>query len=136
MSRRENELQGEFAEQAVADEYDLDHAPGESDWYDCVDPSTGTKYEVKSTHRTLANGAGGRFRLWSDQHRSLAAADGQATAWYVFVLLDSSGNVADMRRMRPATVTKLVHANGGTWNRAGHTERESEQHKIPHTEVF
>jgi len=130
-----NQRQGEFAEQVVADEFEVEHVPGESEWYDCVDPNTGTKYEVKSTHETVSDGATGRFRLWADQHRSLAAADGQATAWYVFVLLDDDGNVADLRRTRPSTVTKLVHQQGGTWNRSGH-DRGSEQHKIPWTEVF
>ncbi|WP_338905229.1 hypothetical protein [Salinibaculum marinum] len=98
-----NERQGAFAEEWVAREYGLDHAPHEADWYDAVHPSTGTKYEVKSTHRTVDNGATGRFRLWEDQHRSLAGAEGSdgQTAYYAFVLLDVDGEVVDVQRRHP-----------------------------------
>lgn len=133
-----NEQQGEFAERVVAREFDLDHAPAEAEWYDCVDPSTGTKYEVKSATETLDNGASGRFRLWGDQHRSLAgaaSADGQ-TAWYVFVLLGEDGDVLEIRRMRPQTVTRVIHDDGGAWNRAGHADRGDDQHKIPWEQVI
>lgn len=133
MRRRANEEQGAFAEQFVADHYDLEHRPDETDWYDCVNPRTGTKYEVKSTHETLASGASGRFRLWEDQHRSLTASDGQATAWYVFVLLSESGEVVEVRRMKPSTVTTAV---AGEWNKAGHDERTGRQHKLRINQVF
>ncbi|WP_380681109.1 hypothetical protein [Salinigranum sp. GCM10025319] len=131
--RRANEEQGAFAEQLVASRYNLDHVPNEADWYDCVNPRTGTKYEVKSTHETLASGASGRFRLWEDQHHSLTVSDGQATAWYAFVLLSRTGEVVDVRRMKPSTVTEIV---GGDWNRAGHSERDGRQYKLPADEVF
>ena len=82
---------------------------------------------------TLSSGASGRFRLWEDQHRSLTASDGQATAWYAFVLLSGTGEVVDVRRMKPSTVTEIV---GGDWNRADHAERDGRQHKLPADEVF
>jgi hypothetical protein len=133
--RRQNEEQGRFAEEVVADHFDLEHRPDETEWYDAVNPRTGTKYEVKSTHVELDSSATGRFRLWEDQHRSLAASDGQATAWYAFVLLEN-GDVKEIRRMRPSTVTSLIHEGGGSWNRAGHQERDSAQHKLPWEMVF
>lgn len=133
-TRRPNERQGEFAAEVVADEFDLDVENGVEDWYDAVDPSTGTKYEVKSTHRTLESGASGRFRLWEDQHRSLVAAEGAdgQTAYYGFVVLEENGEVQNVVRRRPTTVTKIVD---GEWNRADHSEREGRQHKIPWYEV-
>lgn len=115
--------QGERAEKFVAREYDLDHTP-EADWYDCINPRTGTKYEVKSAEK------GRRFRLWENQHRSLTAAEGQNAAWYVF-LVDGG----DMRRVKPSTVTQWVNQRGG-WNRAGHDRRDGRQHKLPISEVF
>ncbi|WP_162562457.1 hypothetical protein [Salinigranum rubrum] len=131
--RRANEEQGAFTEQLVADRYDLEHRPDEADWYDCVNPRTGTKYEVKSTHETLASGASGRFRLWEDQHRSLTVSDGQVTAWYVFVLLSETGEVVEVRRMKPSTVTEIVD---GEWNQAGHRKRKSRQHKLHFGKLF
>lgn len=130
-----NERQGEFATEYVADEYDLEVENDVTDWYDAVAPSTGTKYEVKSTHQTLASGATGRFRLWEDQHRSLVAAEsaeGQ-TAWYAFVLLDDNDSVQDVVRRKPSTVTGIV---GGEWNRAEHDDRGDGQHKVPWYQVF
>jgi len=124
-----NERQGTFAEEYVANSYGLEHAPGEADWYDAVHPERGTKYEVKSTH------TGGRFRLWEGQVRSLVASDGQGTAWIAFVLLDANGNVVDVQRRKPSTVLQLVNDRGG-FNRAGHQERDSRQHKLPEEEVM
>jgi len=128
-TERPNERQGTFAEAYVAESYGLEHAPGETDWYDAVHSERGTKYEVKSTH------TGGRFRLWEGQVRSLVASDGQGTAWIAFVLLDQGGNVVDVQRRKPSTVLGLVNDRGG-WNRAGHQERDDRQHKLPEEEVM
>lgn len=128
-----NERQGAYGEQWIADRDDLDHRPNEADWYDCVNPRTGTKHEAKTTDE--ADPSGGRFRVWEDQHRSLAAANAAGVAWYDFLLLND-GEVVAHRRMKPSTVTKLVHANDGKWNRAGHHDRDGRQHKIPVEEVF
>jgi hypothetical protein len=133
-----NRRQGAFAERYVAESYDLDHRPNEADWYDCVHPR-GTKYEVKSTTETYSgeysDGATGRFRLWEDQHRSLTAAEGSEgqTAWYAFVLLDTDGEVVDVVRRKPSTVTEIV---AGNWNQAGHAERNGRQRKLPWPEVM
>lgn len=130
-----NERQGEFATRQVAEEFGLDVENDVAEWYDAVDPSTGTKFECKSTHQQLEDGATGRFRLWEDQHRSLtsaAAADGQ-TAWYGFVVLDEDNDVKHLVRRKPSTVTKIV---GGEWNRAEHVERKSRQHKVPWYEAI
>lgn len=134
-----NERQGTFAEEYIADEYGLEHRPDETHWFDCVDPSTGTKYEVKSTTTEYSGeyseGATGRFRLWLDQHRSLVAAQASEdqTAYYAFVLLDTNGKIEDVARRRPTTVTKIVD---GDWNRADHADRDSRQHKVPWYEVY
>lgn len=127
MTLYSNQRQGRFAAEFVADEYDLDYRPDEADWYDCVNPRTGTKYEVKSTD-------GGRFRLWEDQIRSLRASDARGTAWVAFVLLDG-GNVVDLARKEPATVAKIVAERSG-WNRAGHEKREGRQYKLPEYTIF
>lgn len=137
MSATPNERQGTFAVEIVADVHDLVVDEASAEWYDAVDPSTGTKYECKSTHKTLDSGATGRYRLWYDQHRRLAGRDGQpdATAWYAFVLLDDSGDVVDVVRRKPSTVTTIVHEAGGAWNRAGHHDRGDGQHKVPWRQV-
>lgn len=129
-----NVRQGAFAEKYAANSYGLEHVPNETEWYDCVDESTGTRYEVKSTTREYSGeyseGATGRFRVWEDQHRSLTNAEGAEThtAWYVFIVLDEDGEVEHIVRRKPSTVTKIVD---GEWNRANHAERNSRQHKIP-----
>ena len=138
-----NERQGAFAEEYVANSYDLEHVPNVSEWYDCVHPFTGTKYEVKSTEKRIGDDypADGRFRLWEDQHRSLAGAEGaeNQTAYYAFVLLDDGGDVVDVQRRHPSTVTRILDErtdDGSPWNQAGHTERDGAQYKLPYTEVF
>lgn len=114
------------AEEFVVEEYNLEHAPNEpgEGWYDAINPRTGAKYQVKSAQKDR------RFRLWEDQHRSLTAAEGQNSAWYVFVV---SGK--EPRRVKPSTVTRWVRERGG-WNRAGHELRSGRQHKLPVSEVF
>jgi hypothetical protein len=128
--RPANRRQGDFAVEVVADEYGLVVDQHSAEWYDAVHPSSGAKYEVKSTHRELASGEPGKFRLWRDQHRSLAAATARGVAWYAFVLLDSDDDVVRTQRRKPSTVGYKVRDRGG-WNTAGHAERESPQHKIP-----
>ncbi|WP_436929114.1 hypothetical protein [Halosimplex halobium] len=90
---------------------------------------------MKSTHETLASGAAGRFRLWEDQHRSLATAEGAEgqTVWDAFLLFDENGDVVDVVRRKPSTVTEIV---GGEWNDAGHASRDGRQRKIPWDKVI
>jgi hypothetical protein len=137
MSRkRKSKVQGDnfdgFAESLVAEEYGLSELT-DSDWYDCVLRSTGTKYEVKSTSSRIRSGPG-RFRLWEQQHRSLTTAEGQNAAWYAFVLLDLDDGVVRIQRRRPSTVTGIINGRGG-WNRSGH-QSKGRQHKLPIDEVF
>lgn len=125
---------GEVAEELAAEELNLAHAPREETWYDLRPYShqeKSTKIEVKSAHRRVGDDypAAGRFRVRRDQHRSLAASDGQSTAWYAFVLFDEETGDVVIQKRRPSTVTKIVDERGG-WNRAGHEEFD-EQHKLP-----
>lgn len=126
-----------LAELLVAEHYDVLHAPDETDWYDCRNQRTGTKFEVKST-RTSIDGedpstfvdVAGRFRLWRSQVRSLLASDARGTAWIVFVLFDEDRTPVALKRMRPGTVSSLVDE----WNESGH--EMGPQHKVPISEVF
>ena len=126
---------GTFAQMLVAAHFGVSHAPDRAEWFDAVDEDRGTKFEVKSTHRTLDNGAPGRFRLWRSQLRSLLNSDAQGTAWVVFVLLDRDGNPVDHRRMRSSTVWRLVREEFGGWDKSGHEEM-GEQQKIPVDAIF
>ena len=127
----QGDLFHELAETIVAEEFGLSEF-NDSEWYDCILKSTGTKYEVKSTSDRIRSGKG-RFRLWESQHRSLTAAEGQNMAWYAFVLLDTSDGVIRIQRMRPSTVTGIIRDRGG-WNRSGHSK--GKQHKLPIGAVF
>jgi len=128
-----NSDRGATAAHAVADRYGLEIES--TPWYDAIHPETGTKYEVKATSRRLDDGSTGRFRLWEGQHRSLVASDAQATAWYAFVRLSQSGDVLDVQRRRPSTVTRLVRERGG-WYDAGHEGKDGRQFKLAHDAVF
>jgi hypothetical protein len=132
--RRANEEQGRFATNLVADQYDLEVDTETADWYDAINPRTGAKWEVKSTHKELASGEPGRFRLWRDQLLSLRAADARGTGWMAFVLFDESDDVVAVQRRKPATVARQVRERGG-WNEAGHAKRGGPQHKLPWMEV-
>ena len=130
-SRHPNRQQGRFAEKHVADRFDLEHTPDETNWFDAVNPRTGTKVEVKSTTDEIVGRDGtmvpGEFRLWRDQHRSLLASDTRGTAWYAFVLLDDDGHVLEVQRRRPSTVTDVIDE----WVTGGHDERDGPQAKVP-----
>jgi hypothetical protein len=122
----EHTERGLRGEKYVARRDDLE--PAEVDWCDLRNPRTGSAHEVKVAE------PGRRFRLWEDQHRSLAAAHGQNAAWYQFLVVVDSGNVLKERRAHVPTVTRIVSERGG-WNQSGH-KRESRQHKLPVSEIF
>jgi hypothetical protein len=130
-NQKQAKAQGEFATEAVVDEYDLIKDNATADWFDARAPS-GARYEVKSTTVKIGDDdRPGRFRLWKDQHESLQGYRSQGTAWYAFVLLDD-GRVVDIQRRKPQTVTKAVEkVGGGEWNEANHHDRYSQQKKVP-----
>jgi len=120
-----------LAEELVAETYRLEHTPDRADWFDALNPRTGTKYEVKSCLRDVGEDypAAGRFRVRRDQTRSLTASSAHGAAWYCFVLVDYDAGAIYLQRRKPATVSRIVHEHGG-WNRAGHEEFEY-QNKLP-----
>ena len=124
-SHRHND-RGRRSEDYIRRKHDLEECP--EDWCDAINPRTGSRHEVKTCL------PGKRFRLWEDNHRSLAAAHGQNAAWYYFVVVTKSGNVVREKRMKAPTVTRLVNERGG-WNKSGH-RRGSRQLKIPESEIF
>jgi len=122
---------GALAERAVADRWDLE--VDRSEWFDLRNPRTGSKYQVKRAESKQGDDDG-RFRVFRGPHRSLAASDGQATAWYVFVLYSADGGrVVAMQRRKPSTVTQIVAEMGG-WSESGHTAYREEK-KIPVSKV-
>lgn len=124
----------ELAEDLVVDEFGLE--VDRVDWYDAVHPNTDAKTQTKSTSSTVGQSypGDGRFRVWEEQHRSLTTSEGQAVAWYAFVLLHEDEGEIWIRRMKPTTVTQIVRERGG-WNASGHSSYDR-QHKIPWPEVF
>jgi len=126
-----------LAEELVAEEYGLSEFT-DADWYDCVDRDSGVKYEVKSTSSEINSSryrARGRFRLWQEQHRSMAASQGaNGVGWYAFVLLELDEGVIRIQRRKPSTITRIVNDRGG-WNQSGH-ETKGKQHKIPISSVM
>jgi hypothetical protein len=151
MVRRADEKAGDdngaFAEVLVAELFDVRRVD-EADWYDLRHPDRGTKYEVKAAQTTIDGEdpdsyveVPGRFRVWKGQTRSLinaSAAEGQ-TAWYVFVLLDSSGDPLELRRVKPSTVWRWVteEFGSGGWDESGHASEDRDlQQKLPVGVVF
>lgn len=126
----------ELAEELVAEEYGLRGLSRDADWWDVRHPTSGAKFEVKSTSTSIGDRfeADGRFRVWKGQTRSLIASDAQGTAWYAFVLLDERDGVIRIQRRRPSTVQAIVDERGG-WNESGH-ESMGPQHKLPIDEVI
>jgi hypothetical protein len=137
---------GVFASVLVAELFDLVHDNDSADWYDCRNPRTGTKFEVKSMEATIDGRdedsrveVDGRFRLWESQMRSLAnaaGADGQS-AWVVFVLLDERGDPVNLRRVKVSTVYSWVHDEMDGWDESGHDNEDlGRQQKLPAEVVF
>jgi len=125
----------DVAEEIVAEEYGLEGLALDPDWWDLRHPDRPTKHQVKSTSTTVGEKypGDGRFRLWESQTESLARSDGQAVAWYTFVLLDESAGLLRLRRAKPSTVAGWVESRGG-WNQSGHPM--GRQHKLPWSVVF
>lgn len=120
---------GHHAERHVLEEFDLEKdTDPDRGWADLENPRTGARYQVKSA--TTRDVGEPNVRLWEDHHRSLVAANARGTAWYVFVRLDRAGRCLWMQRRAPESVTSEVRRLGG-WNKAGHTERDARQLKIP-----
>lgn len=127
-----------LAERIAAAVYGATHDADSAEWYDAVDESSGTKYEVKSAHKDIGDDypAAGRFRLRKGQIRSLINsrhAGDSGSSWVVFVLFEHDQPV-DINRMHASTVLDLVKERGG-WNRAGHDEFDC-QHKLDIGAVF
>lgn len=145
---RAGDDEGLFAELLTAEVFDVRHDNSKA-WYDCRHPSTGTKYESRSTHRQIDNPSGevdGRYRMWEDAHRRLAGAEGAEgqTAYYVFVLFGGDSDPSEssqpiaMRRMHPSTVTRILRErsdDGAAWHQSGH-DSKGRQHKLPWDEVI
>lgn len=139
--------EGLFAELLAAEVYDVRHDNSEA-WYDCRNSNTGTKFEVRSTHKRIDNPdheVSGRFRMWEKPHRRLAGAQGAKgqTAYYVFVVFEGESSPSEtsqpvaMRRAKPSTVTRILSDrsdDGTAWHRSGH-ESKGRQHKLPYEEV-
>lgn len=150
LAERANGDDALFAELLVAEIFDVRHDNSEA-WYDAKHPSTGTKYETKSTHETVENPeteVTGRFRLWEAAHRRIAGAEGaeDQTAWYAFVLFEGDSDPIEssqptrLRRMHPSTVTSILRERGPpeddvAWSPSGH-QSKGRQHKLPWTEVL
>jgi len=131
MNRQGRHPNADTAENFAAAQYDLTLTP-EADWHDAI-ADNGTKYEVKGAEKEKRSGRQGRFRIWEDNHHSLSVSNGQANAWYVFVVIEN-GTVLDHRRTQPQTITRIINDRGG-WNRSGHS-RGGRQHKLPISELF
>jgi len=103
--------------------------------FDISNSDTGSLGEVKSTAETLQSGATGRFRLWKKQHEKLLRADRERSAFYVFILWDTSERPVTARLVRrnPADVGHTIGARGG-WSASGHSM--GPQKKVPWSWVF
>lgn len=125
---------GSLAERLAAEQYDGYGQLHDSGPFDLA-KETGAVAEVKSTATSLSDGAGGRFRLWQDQHESLLRQDRDGTGDYIFVLFDVDGRdvTARMLLSKPSRIGRQIGARGG-WNRSGH--RAGPQHKLPYSAVF
>lgn len=96
---------------------------------------SGSVMECKSAQSVIENGEDGRFRLFKSQHERLVRADRNGSAFYVFVLFDTSTRQisAKMKRMNPADIGNSIAGRGG-WYNAGH--RAGKEYKLPIEAVF
>jgi len=108
---------------AVIEKWDLEEDQHTKKWYDAVNPRTGARYEVKSTH------VDGRFRFWKDDLNSLKGYQSQGTAWVALVVFDSRDRVSTIQRRRPGIVLQAIQKAGG-WNTGGHAGRPGKQKKL------
>lgn len=124
---------GELAEDIVETVWNLEDESGE--WYDLTHPTTGARYEVKSTSSEIGDKypGDGRFRVWESQTKSLLASDRTNVAWYVFVFMDEDAGLLRIQRRKPSTVQKIVRKSGG-WNQSGHSM--GRQYKLPYRDVM
>jgi len=120
----------ELAEDIVESIYNL---KGDKDtWFDLRHPTTGAKYQVKSTTSKIGEYYlnEGRFRIWQSQNKSMMGSDNANIAWYAFVLFDKNSGYLYVQRRKPKTVNKIVRESGG-WNESGHDMGRQYKVRIP-----
>lgn len=124
---------GEYAENLVEYEYS-GYLQSLAENFDLANRN-GSVLECKSAQSVLENGEDGRFRLFKSQHTRLVRKDRNGSAFYVFVLFDTSSRQisAKMKRMNPADVGRSIAARGGFYN-AGHVA--GKEYKLPIEAVF
>ena len=127
-TQRSNRAASSFIESEVVAAYSgFKNSFTDTNKYD-IAGSGDTIGEVKHCFRRLSNGSKGRFRLFKPQHDYLVRYDRDATAYYVFVLIEPDRGRLRMIRQKPAAVGRIVGARGG-WHRSGHSA--GKQHKLP-----
>jgi len=115
---------GALAEQYARERYGLD---ADHDYSHDARTDDGRPVEVKAAMLNRASGQTGRFRLFEEAHRELAADDGI----YVFVAYEASGRGIRVRRCRAVAADEIEV----DWYGAG-GHRDSQQVKIPPKAVF
>lgn len=120
---------GALAERLVSEQYQNFARFGVEN-FDVQNDESGSLGEVKSTAEMIQSGEKGRFWLSKIQHEKLLRADRAGSAYYVFVLWDTSTSrpSARMVRKKPADVGYMVGSAGG-WNSSGH-------HMGPHKKLY
>ena len=125
---------GKYAENLVEFEYE-GYLRSLADNFDLANRN-GSVLEVKSAQSVVGNsGEKGRFRLFESQHDRLVRRDRNGSAFYVFVVFDTSSRSisAKMKRANPADVGNTIGARGG-WYNAGH--KSGKEYKMPIKAIF
>lgn len=130
-SRRTPGYYGAAVETWVVERYDLDrtYQRVRGVKMDAVEPSSGRPVEIKAVARNRHGGraSGVSFKIWRDQHRALAAADG----YYVFVEYDLLADGVGVRNHR------AVRSGAIAPDWYGETQPRGEQQaEIPARELF
>jgi hypothetical protein len=131
--RLQREGSGDVGEQLVANHI-RGYSRNLSEAYD-VATKTGRIGEVKTTLSERTNGKSGRFRIFKSQHDRLRKRNRTGTAWYFFVVIDTTSRdlSAKIKRLKPPSVGHKIAGLGG-WYDAGH--RSGEERKLPISVIF
>lgn len=119
---------GRRAEKAAARKYGL--ATKSTENFDLVNPGNAFRYQVKSCREYDQDGKPGRLRIWYEDYKAVASANGT----FIAVTYNPNNATYPINRIWKVPAKKVADVVDGDWYNSGH-KHKGQQFKVPWTEL-